>query len=37
MFGPGQDAFLRFAFAKVEAGIMPALAERLAQSAAAWR
>ncbi len=37
MFGPGQDAFLRFAFANVEADIMPAIAERLAQSAAAWR
>ncbi len=33
-FGPGQDGFLRLAFANVEAGAMPAIAERLAQDAA---
>jgi aspartate/methionine/tyrosine aminotransferase len=34
MFGPGQEAFLRLAFANAEAEVMPALAERLAADAA---
>ena len=34
MFGPGQDAFLRIAFANAEASVMPALAERLAADSA---
>jgi aspartate/methionine/tyrosine aminotransferase len=34
MFGPGQDAYLRLAFANAEATVMPALAERLAADAA---
>jgi aspartate/methionine/tyrosine aminotransferase len=34
MFGPGQEAFLRFAFANVEAARMEEVAQRLAQSAA---
>jgi aspartate/methionine/tyrosine aminotransferase len=33
MFGEGQDAFLRFAFANVAAEAMPAIAERLAADA----
>jgi aspartate/methionine/tyrosine aminotransferase len=33
MFGGGQDAFLRFAFANVAAEAMPAIAERLAADA----
>jgi aspartate/methionine/tyrosine aminotransferase len=33
MFGGGQDAFLRFAFANVTAEAMPAIAERLAADA----
>ena len=33
MFGPGQEDFLRIAFANVEADVMPALARRLAESA----
>jgi len=33
MFGAGQDAFLRFAFANVAAEAMPAIAERLAADA----
>jgi aspartate/methionine/tyrosine aminotransferase len=33
MFGPGQDAYLRLAFANAEATVMPALAERLAADA----
>jgi aspartate/methionine/tyrosine aminotransferase len=33
MFGGGQEAFLRFAFANVPAESMPAIAERLAQDA----
>lgn len=33
MFGPGQDEFLRFAFANVPAETMPAIGRRLAQSA----
>jgi aspartate/methionine/tyrosine aminotransferase len=35
MFGRGQDAFLRFAFANVAAEAMPAIAERLAADARA--
>jgi len=35
MFGAGQDAFLRFAFANVAAEAMPAIAERLAEDARA--
>jgi len=35
MFGQGQDAFLRFAFANVPAEAMPAIAERLAADARA--
>jgi aspartate/methionine/tyrosine aminotransferase len=35
MFGQGQDAFLRFAFANVSAEAMPAIAERLAADARA--
>ncbi|MGH6719919.1 MAG: aminotransferase class I/II-fold pyridoxal phosphate-dependent enzyme, partial [Alphaproteobacteria bacterium] len=31
-FGPGQDAYLRFAFANLEASWMPAIAERLLDS-----
>ena len=31
MFGPGQERFLRFAFANVEDPVMPAIAHRLAQ------
>ncbi len=34
MFGPGQEEYLRVAFANVEAAAMPALAERLAADAA---
>lgn len=34
MFGPGQDSFLRLAFANAEASVMPALAERLAADSA---
>ena len=34
MFGPGQEAFLRLAFANAEADVMPALAERLAADSA---
>lgn len=30
MFGPGQEDYLRFAFANVDAGVMAAIAERLA-------
>jgi len=33
MFGPGQEEFLRFAFANVPAETMPAIGRRLAQSA----
>lgn len=33
MFGPGQEDFLRFAFANVEASVMPEVARRLARSA----
>ncbi len=32
MFGPGQENYLRLAFANVEAGTMPAVAERLIES-----
>ena len=35
MFGSGQDSFLRFAFANVDAAAMPAIAERLAADARA--
>jgi aspartate/methionine/tyrosine aminotransferase len=35
MFGQGQDAFLRFAFANVPAEAMPTIAERLAADARA--
>jgi aspartate/methionine/tyrosine aminotransferase len=35
MFGQGQDAFLRFAFANVPADAMPAIAERLAEDSRA--
>jgi len=31
-FGPGQDAYLRFAFANLDASWMPAIAERLIES-----
>ncbi|HSY85140.1 MAG TPA: aminotransferase [Verrucomicrobiae bacterium] len=34
MFGPGQEEYLRIAFANAEAAAMPALAERLAADAA---
>jgi len=34
LFGPGQDGFIRIAFANAEASVMPALAERLAADAA---
>ena len=34
MFGPGQEEYLRVAFANVAAEAMPALAERLAVDAA---
>jgi len=34
MFGPGQEAYLRLAFANAEASVMPALAARLAADAA---
>jgi aspartate/methionine/tyrosine aminotransferase len=34
MFGPGQEAYLRLAFANAEAAAMPALAARLADDAA---
>lgn len=33
MFGPGQEDYLRFAFANVDAGVMPAIAERLEEGA----
>ena len=33
MFGPGQEDYLRFAFANVETSVMPEIARRLAQSA----
>lgn len=33
MFGPGQEDFLRVAFANVDAAVMPAIAERLARDA----
>ena len=32
MFGPGQEDYLRLAFANVEAGAMPAVVERLVES-----
>ncbi|WP_448202873.1 aminotransferase [Azospirillum sp. sgz302134] len=32
MFGPGQDAYLRFAFANVDAAVMPEIARRLVDS-----
>ena len=32
MFGPGQDEFLRFAFANLDAEWMPELARRLVAS-----
>jgi aspartate/methionine/tyrosine aminotransferase len=32
MFGPGQESYLRLAFANVEAETMPAVAERLIES-----
>ncbi len=32
MFGPEQERYLRFAFANVDAGVMPAIADRLAGS-----
>lgn len=32
MFGPGQDDYLRFAFANVEASVMPAIARRMEDS-----
>lgn len=32
MFGPGQDAYLRFAFANVDAAVMPEIARRLVES-----
>ncbi|WP_207458464.1 aminotransferase [Azospirillum sp. SYSU D00513] len=32
MFGPGQDAFLRFAFANLDASVMPEVARRLVES-----
>jgi aspartate/methionine/tyrosine aminotransferase len=35
MFGPGQEEFLRFAFANVPAETMPAIGRRLAHSAQA--
>jgi aspartate/methionine/tyrosine aminotransferase len=35
MFGPGQDDYLRLAFANVEASTMPEIAARLASDAAA--
>jgi aspartate/methionine/tyrosine aminotransferase len=34
MFGPGQDSYLRFAFANVDAASMATLAERLIESQA---
>ena len=34
MFGPGQDQFLRLAFANVDATVMPQVAERLVESQA---
>jgi aspartate/methionine/tyrosine aminotransferase len=34
MFGPGQEGFLRIAFANAEAAVMPELARRLAEDAA---
>ena len=35
MFGPGQDAYLRFAFANVDAAVMPEIARRLVLSESA--
>lgn len=32
MFGPGQDSYLRFAFANVDAAVMPEIARRLVDS-----
>jgi aspartate/methionine/tyrosine aminotransferase len=32
MFGPGQENYLRFAFANVEGSLMPQLVERLLES-----
>lgn len=34
MFGPGQEDYLRFAFANVDAAVMPEIARRLAESTA---
>ena len=34
MFGPGQEDFLRLAFANVDATVMPQVAERLVESQA---
>nr|WP_257792966.1 aminotransferase class I/II-fold pyridoxal phosphate-dependent enzyme [Azospirillum argentinense] len=34
MFGPGQDDYLRFAFANVDAAVMPEIARRLKESEA---
>ncbi len=36
MFGPGQDAYLRLAFANVGVEKIPLIAERLAESQAVW-
>jgi aspartate/methionine/tyrosine aminotransferase len=36
MFGPGQDDFLRLAFANVDAKVMPQVAERLVESQATF-
>jgi aspartate/methionine/tyrosine aminotransferase len=32
MFGPGQEDFLRIAFANADAGLMPEVVERLIES-----
>jgi aspartate/methionine/tyrosine aminotransferase len=37
MFGPGQDQYLRFAFANMEAEFMPALIDRLVESQTAMK
>jgi hypothetical protein len=36
MFGPGQEQYLRLAFANAEAGVMPDVVARLIESQAAY-
>ncbi len=36
MFGPGQEDFLRIAFANADAALMPVVVQRLIESQQAW-